>query len=58
MSISNSAAYIKDWIRVLRADLPYIFKAIRGAENAARFIHICSNPTPENESIQNESGEE
>lgn len=42
MNITNSAAYIQDWIRVLKTDSRYIFKAIRGAEEAARFIHSCS----------------
>lgn len=41
-SITSSAAYIQDWIRVLKADARYIFKAIRAAEDAARFIHSCS----------------
>ncbi|HEY5825400.1 MAG TPA: zincin-like metallopeptidase domain-containing protein [Cyclobacteriaceae bacterium] len=55
MGIANSAAYIQDWIRILKADSRYIFKAIRGAEDAARFIHTYSNPASENESIKDES---
>lgn len=55
MSIINSAAYIQDWIRVLKADSRYIFKAIRSAEEAARFIIKCSNPAIKNESVQDES---
>jgi len=55
MSITNSAAYIQDWIRVLKADSRCIFKAIRGAEEAARFIHTCSNTAIENEAIKDES---
>lgn len=58
MSITNSAAYIQDWIRVLKADSRYIFKAIRGAEEAVRFIHTCSKTTSENESIKDESRKE
>jgi|WetSurMetagenome_2_1015567.scaffolds.fasta_scaffold112787_2 antirestriction protein ArdC len=58
MSITNSAAYIQDWVRVLKADSRCIFKAIRGAEDAARYIHTCSNPTHENESIRDESKNE
>lgn len=58
MNITNSAAYIQDWIRVLQADSRYIFKAIRSAEDAARFIHARSNPTIENESIMDESRNE
>ncbi len=50
MSITNSAAYIQDWIRVLKADSRYIFKAIRGAEEAARFIHSCTNSSIESTS--------
>lgn len=58
MSITNSAAYIQDWIRVLKTDSRYIFKAIRSAEDAARFIHACSIPTVENEPIKDESRNE
>ncbi|MFI5405265.1 MAG: ArdC family protein [Nitrososphaerales archaeon] len=58
MSITNNAAYIHDWIRALKADSRCIFKAIRGAEEAARFIYACSNPTVENESITGETGKE
>jgi antirestriction protein ArdC len=58
MSITNSAAYIQDWIRVLKADSRNIFKAIRSAEDATRFIHACSNPQLESPPIKNESGNE
>jgi antirestriction protein ArdC len=58
MSITNSAAYIQDWIRVLKEDSRYIFKAIKGAEEAARFIHACSNTVTVNESTKDESGKE
>lgn len=58
MSITNNAAYIQDWIRVLKADARYIFKAIKGAEEAARFIHACSNTATVNESTKDESGKE
>jgi antirestriction protein ArdC len=58
MSITNSAAYIQDWIRVLKADSRYIFKAIRGAEEAARFIYASSKNSVENEATKGESGVE
>jgi antirestriction protein ArdC len=45
MSISNSAAYIQDWIRVLEADPRYIFKAIRSAEEAAKYVHSHAKTT-------------
>jgi antirestriction protein ArdC len=47
IGISNNAAYIQDWIRVLKADSRYIFKAIRSAEDAASFIHSCSKNSAE-----------
>ena len=58
MSITNSAAYIQDWIRVLKADSRYIFKAVRGAEEAAKFIHTCSNAAAENEATKGETGKD
>jgi len=58
MSITNSAAYIQDWIRVLRADSRHIFKAIREAEDAAKFIYACSKTTIENERVNDESGKD
>lgn len=45
LNITNNAAYIQGWIRVLKADSKYIFKAIRNAEVAAKFIHVCSKTT-------------
>lgn len=58
MSITNSAAYLQDWIRVLKADSRYIFKAIRSAEEAARYIHTCFDTTVENEAIKDETEKE
>ena len=58
MSITNSAAYIQDWIRVLKADSRYIFKAIRGAEDAAKFIHACTKENIKTEAIKDESSSE
>ncbi len=58
MSITNSAAYIQDWIRVLKADSRYIFKAIRGAEDAAKYIHSYAKTTTETEAIKDESSSE
>jgi antirestriction protein ArdC len=37
--ITNNAAYIQNWISVLKNDHRYIFKAVRDAEKAAVFIH-------------------
>lgn len=56
MSISNSAAYIQDWIRVLKEDSHCIFKAIKGAEEAARLIHSYTNNIVENEANKGDSG--
>ena len=36
--ITNNAAYIQDWIRVLRQDTRYIFIASSAAEKATRYI--------------------
>jgi len=55
VGMTNSAAYIQDWIRVLKADSRYIFKAIRGAEEAARFIYNCSKTAIENGANKDES---
>ncbi len=58
MGITNSAAYIQDWIRVLKADSRYIFKAIRSSEDAAKYIHSCANINTETEAIKDESSNE
>jgi antirestriction protein ArdC len=55
MSITNNAAYIQDWIRVLKSDSHYIFKAIKGAEEAARFISAKSDKAIENKTIRDDS---
>jgi antirestriction protein ArdC len=51
MSISNSAAYIQDWIRVLEVDPRYIFKAIRRAEEASKFIQSFAKENTDAEHI-------
>ncbi len=58
IGISNNAAYIQDWIRVLNEDSRYIFKAIRSAEDAANFIHSCTKASTETEAIKDESSTE
>lgn len=58
MSISNNAAYIQDWINALKADSRYIFKAIRSAEEAAKYIHSCAKANAEAEVFKDESGSE
>lgn len=58
MSITNSAAYIQDWIRVLKTDSRYIFRAIRSAEDAAKYIHSCTKANTETEVIKDESSSE
>ena len=58
MNITNSAAYIQDWIRVLRSDYRYIFKAIRFAEEAARFIHSHSSSEIKVKPKEDEAGAE
>lgn len=45
MGISNNAAYIQDWIRVLKNDSRYFFKAVASAQIAARFINLCTTKT-------------
>ena len=55
MSITNSAAYIQDWLRVLKSDSRYIFKAIRGAEEAAKYIHSCAKANTQSIAIKDES---
>ncbi|HZV69848.1 MAG TPA: zincin-like metallopeptidase domain-containing protein [Saprospiraceae bacterium] len=58
LGITNSAAYIQDWIRVLKADSRFIFKAIRGAEEASNYIHSCGKTNTEFEAIKDESSTE
>ncbi len=58
MGITNSAAYIQDWIRVLKADSRYIFKAIRSAEDAAKYIHSLAQKNTGTEAIKDESSNE
>lgn len=39
--ITNNAAYIQDWIKVLQNDPRYFLKAVWEAEMAAEFIYTC-----------------
>ena len=57
MGITNNAAYIQDWIRVLKNDSRYFFQVIRSAEVAAKYIHSCARTT-EAEVIKDESSNE
>lgn len=58
MNVTNNAAYIQDWIRVLKQDSRYILKAIRGADDAAKYIHSCTSESPIESSSVDEASRE
>jgi antirestriction protein ArdC len=50
LGITNKAAYIQDWVRVLKADPRYLLKVLHLAENVVELI-LSSIKPPEQRSV-------
>lgn len=51
-AMSNSASYLADWLRVLKADSRAIFTASSAASKAADYILAFSRGSQESEGIE------
>ena len=49
---TNSASYLADWLRVLRADSRAIFTAATAAQKAADYILAFSRGSQESEEVE------